>query len=426
MAHSRLPQQVTAGVDHPPRGPTGDATGSPDAARPLQRAIGNRAFAQLVRERRLARKEVAGPAEFRGAQDWSWVDRAYRTQRWKDACLFNLNRADSSQYERIPERRDFYWWFYEYTAARGWETKWPLAAAIVANGAYQIAYMDTEHDWANETLDLASVELQGTMRRGNQVIFDNVLPKLKKLVDGGPLRGHAALEWDMRVLGEEQTLAQPLYDQMSSGAFAELDYIARKKRFAGLGAEWTGEENVAAGPYNSSGIVPGFSEANLKTAYDRWLYGMKLGGAFVRHMPIRPESDPYGRSWFNPRADSMSVGGDYLTGKEFAKVDTHAGLHYLDAWLNPHRISRRGAGSDIKAIVAMLTDSEKRRVLTDSSVDGWAYSVQFAQFLSIDENLVRSALPSTPDAAAAVTAFMARFRRERSRAQAVLDSIDID
>src|SRR5262249_27852495 len=145
------------------------------------------------------------------------------------------NHADSSQYERIPERRDFYWWFYEYTASRGWETKWPLAAAIVANGAYQIAYMDTDHDWANETLDLASVELQGTMRRGNQVIFDNVLPKLKKLVDGGPLRGHAALEWDMRVLAEEQTLVQPMYDQMSSKAFEQLDYIARKKRFAGLG-----------------------------------------------------------------------------------------------------------------------------------------------------------------------------------------------
>ena len=101
------------------------------------------------------------------------------------------------------------YWFYEYTTALGYSTRWALAAYIVANGAHQIADMDEEHELANDLLGMANVELQGAMREGNQVIFDNVLPKLKKLFDGGQLNGKSALEWDMKVLAEEQTSIQP-------------------------------------------------------------------------------------------------------------------------------------------------------------------------------------------------------------------------
>src|SRR5439155_26302363 len=130
----------------------------------------------------------------------------------------NRNAVYSSQSRRIVERRDFYKWFYEYIVARGYTTRWPLAAWIVANGAHQVSDMDESHSVANETIGLAGVELQGAMREGNQIIFDNVLPKLKQLLDGGPLTGRAAMQWDMQVLAEEQTLGQPMYARMSQQA----------------------------------------------------------------------------------------------------------------------------------------------------------------------------------------------------------------
>jgi hypothetical protein len=280
---------------------------------------------------------------------------------------------------------------------------------VVANGAHQIADMDEDHAWANDGLKMANVELQGAMREGNQVIFDNVLPKLKKLLDGGPLKGAAALRWDMQVLAEEQTLIQPMYAQMSPQTRSQLDYIARKKRFAGLGARVTGEDKVPKGTYNNGGRVPGFDQPDLQNIGDRWKYGMNLGNQFTP-----------GGSGFDPNAHAMpSASSSYADGSEFAKVATRHHLHQLDAWLNPNRLSRvKGdSGSDLQAIISGLTDFEKQQVLTDVSADGWAYSKQLAQFGFIAEAQVRQALPGDPASAGAVNAFLGRYRAERTRVQ---------
>jgi Domain of unknown function (DUF4157) len=353
------------------------------------------------------RKEVATDAEITGPQDWTKADREGNAPRWQAACLRNLNAVDSSQYVKVVERRDFYHWFYEYTASLRYQTRWALAAYVVANGAHQIADMDEDHAWANDGLKLANVELQGAMREGNQVIFDNVLPKLKKLLDGGPLRGRAALQWDMQILAEEQNLIQPMYAAMSPQTRAQLDYIARKKRFAGLGARITGDDKVAKGPYNNPDRVPGFDQPDLQNASDRWTYGMKLGDRFTP-----------GGSGFDPAADKIpSVSSGYTDGGEFGKVDTRHHLHELDAWLNPNRLTRvKGdAGSDLQPIIDGLSDFEKRQVLTDVSADGWAYSKQFAQFGSITEAMVQKALPADPASAGAVAGFLGRYRTERAK-----------
>ncbi|MEP0855601.1 DUF4157 domain-containing protein [Trichocoleus sp. DQ-U1] len=353
------------------------------------------------------RKEVRYDSNIRGKQDWTTTDRQNNTQRWKDACLTNLNAVDSSQYVKVVERRDFYKWFYEYTASLGYTTRWALAAYVVANGAHQIADMDAEHLIANDALGMANVELQGIMREGNQVIFDNVLPKLKKLLDGGSLKGRAALNWDIQVLAEEQTLIQPMYSRMSKESVEQLNYLARKKRFAGLGAWWTGEDKLSKGPYNNSGTVPSFDQPNIQDIGDRWKYGMNLGNIFT----------PRG-SGFDPNKDTMpTVGIGYQDGSEFAKVDTRANLHQLDAWLNPNRLSRVGSGSDIQAIINKLSTFEKQQVLSDHSPDGWAYSTQFAQFSFITEAMVKQALPSEPSFAGAVAAFLARYKAERTQVE---------
>jgi hypothetical protein len=125
----------------------------------LQRTAGNRAVQRL-----LQRREVADGSAIAGPQDWTTADRESNSIRWQQACMRNVNAVDSSQYRRIVERRDFYKWFYNYTATRGYTTRWPLAAAIVANGAHLVADMDQDHRWSNDALSMANVQLQGMMR----------------------------------------------------------------------------------------------------------------------------------------------------------------------------------------------------------------------------------------------------------------------
>lgn len=210
----------------------------------------------------------------------------------------------------------------------------------------------------------------------------------------------------MQVLSEEQSLIQPMYARMSPQTRSQLDYIARKKRFAGLGAALSGDDKVAKGPYNNEGRVPGFDQPDLQNVDNRWRYGMGLGDQFTP-----------GGSGFNPATDTRPpVSSGYRDGSEFAKVDTRQHLHELDAWLNPNRMSRVGSGGDVQPIIDGLTPREKAVVLTDKSADGWAYSEAFAQFHFITEAQVRQALPSEP--AAAVAAFVSRYATERQRVDA--------
>jgi hypothetical protein len=345
-------------------------------------------------------------ADVTGPQDWTREDRENNSARWQAACLRNLNAADSSQYVKVVERRDFYKWFYNYSADLGFHTRWALAAYVVANGAHQIADMDEDHAFENEGLGMANVELQGAMREGNQIIFDNVLPKLKQLIDGRPLKRNEALRWDMQVLSEEQSLVQPMYARMSPQTREQLDYIARKRRFAGLGATLTGGDKVEKGPYNEPGRVPAFDRPNLQSIDDRWKYGMEVGSQFTP-----------GGTGFDPTVNTRPpVPAGYADGSELAKVDTRHRLHELDAWLNPNRVSRVGSGGDVGPIIDGLTGPEKAVVLSDRSADGWSYSNRFAQFSFITEAQVRKALPSEP--AAMVTSFVARYIAEHQRVEA--------
>lgn len=380
--------------------------------------------AAAARTASIQRKEVGKVSEITGPQDWTRRDRETNAARWQAACLYNLQAVDSTQYVKIVERRDFYKWFYEYSVALGYKTRWALAASLVADGAHEIADMDEDHEHANEALDLASVELQGAMREGNQVIFDNVLPKLKKLIEndpnkliendsenlieGDPRDPQPALNWDKQTLSEEQALVQPLYDRMSSTAFNQLNYIARKKRLAGVGAFLTRGDKVDKGAYNNEGRVPAFDRPDMRSVDDRWRYGMDLGNRFTP-----------GGTGFDPAIDKRPrtpIG--YRDGAELSKVDGLRHLHQLDAWLNPNRISRAGEGNELQPILDQLTPKEKALVLKDKSADGWMYSTQFGQFVSITEAQVRQALPSEP--AAAVNAFISRYAAERKRVEAYL------
>jgi hypothetical protein len=77
----------------------------------------------------------------------------------------------------------------------------------------------------------------------------------------------------------------------------------------------------------------------------------------------------------------------------------------------------QGASSYLQNILSALTPFEKQQILPDRSPDGWAYSIQFAQFGFVTEAMVRQALPSDPAVGSQVSAFVSRFQAESSRVQ---------
>ncbi|MEM9490746.1 MAG: hypothetical protein AAGC55_16480, partial [Myxococcota bacterium] len=307
------------------------------------------------------RREVADASSITSPADWTEADRHALGGTFETANLHNLSTGDTSQYIQIEERRDFYMWFYNYTASRGYTTRWALAASLVANGAHQVAHMDPVMEGAAQLVGTVSDELQGMMRIGNQVIFDNVFPKLQQLLAGGPLTGAAALRWDMEVLSEEQTLIQPLYTSVSPSTIAQLESVARQQGFAGIGAWITGGGNVPAGPHHSAGSMPSFGGNDIQNIDDRWEYGMQLGDQFTP-----------GGSGYNPATHSRPApGAGYTSGAELNAVNVRPNLHMLDAVLDSP------ADSDparILTLLRALTPHEQGELMADQSPDGTQYS----------------------------------------------------
>ncbi|MBW3661672.1 MAG: hypothetical protein KY469_01120 [Actinobacteria bacterium] len=327
---ARVPQGLTA-RSRSRRGPY-----ATDELLRLQRSAGNRVVVALLGRAdapagthtgssRIQRRELRdNPRVSRVLlpQHWERSDRISWTQRWKSACQHNLLHVRRGEYTTIEQRRDFYRWFYEATAARGYHTRWALAAYIVASGMAEMASVDL-----TEGISPITNELQGLARIGNQVIFDDVLPKLKRLWVNGPLTGAAALQADAEILAEEQTLIQTMYDDLSPDTMRRFQRIANNRytrtqlgRGLGLGG------HVSSGRHRRGGGVPTFSSVtgngDINRPEDRWSYGMELGARFST-LPA------YGSMRSMP-----AVGSDYRSGAAFRRLNVRPNLHMLDARLN--------------------------------------------------------------------------------------------
>jgi Domain of unknown function (DUF4157) len=317
------------------------------------------------------RHELPDETPITAESDWHVSDRIALGGTFETANLFNLRSGLNTEYTRIEERRDFYRWFYNYTSARGYTTRWALAASLVANGANQVAHMDVILQDGAQLVGAVTDELQGLMRIGNQVIFDNVFPKLQALLDGGPLSGPAALAWDMQVLAEEQQLIQALYDSVAPETITALENVAHQQGFASIGAWITNGGAVAAGPFNQAGSVPPFSGDDITDPNDRWRYGMELGNTFA------PEPTGYTDGMAMP-----SVSESYTSGDELAAVNTRANLHMLEACIDGHE----GDPDRTLSLLRALTPSEQAEFNTDVTADGLRYSTLLARagFMIID------------------------------------------
>jgi hypothetical protein len=298
--------------------------------------------------------------------DWTERDRENCTQRWKDACLYNLRTNNFRRYTRIIERRDFYRWFYKYSVDQGCKTRWALAAAVVATGAYEVAIMNPSLEDLGRMAGTVSNELQGMMREGNQVIFDNVFPKLRELLNIRP-QGRAAFEWDMRTLSEEQALIQPLYQGVSQATRDQLNRIARLQGLPGAVATVSPSAVVDDDPpYVQGGRVPAFTGTALTSIDERWNYGMLLGNQFT----------PGGTGYDPSRHRRPAPSAGYVNGTELARVRTRPNLHRLDAALDGGSIGATWLSNEVERLLRRLTPAEQAEILRDQRPDGGRYSLR--------------------------------------------------
>jgi hypothetical protein len=309
----------------------------------LQRTAGNRAVAQMLA--RAERSKPWGEAPALADGDWYDADRKANSGTWHTANEFNLRNGRNGEYPNPELRGAFYRWFYQASTAKGHQTRWALAASIVAAGANEIATLSGASE---EILGSGINELQGMMREGNQIIFDNVFPKLRALYDSPtPVTGQAALDWDAKTLSEEQNLVQPLYGAASADALKLLEGIAKGDWLTQAGATISSASSVKEGTNIAKGDVPYFPKTgNLQDVAQRWAYGMKLAQQFSTITPAGalPSGPP------TPDAG-------YLDGSELRAVDTKHNLHFLDAIIDSN-VSPDEQEAAIKRL-ALFTPSEQ-------------------------------------------------------------------
>ena len=298
--------------------------------------------------------------------EWTERDRENRTQRWQDACLYNLRANNFRRYTRIIERRDFYSWFYRYTVSRGYETRWALAASVVATGAHEVAIMNPGLEDLGRMSSIVSNELQGMMREGNQVIFDNVFSKLGDLLTY-KLKGQSAMEWDMNTLSEEQALIQPLYQGVSQATRVQLNRVARLQGLPGAVARVSPSAVVEdEPPYIRGGRVPAFAGTVLTSIQERWHYGMVLGDRFT----------PGGTGYDPVKHLRPAASAGYMSGAELARVRTRPNLHRLDAALDGGAAGADWLNREVENLLRKLTSAEQEEILRDQKPDGGRYSVR--------------------------------------------------
>lgn len=243
--------------------------------------------------------------------DWTVNDRVYETARWQRACFYNLIKLRPFEFTQPHERRDFYLWVYNYTSGLGFETRWPLAAYVVAGGAARLSYGSPFEN-----------DVQVAARQGNQIIFDDVFPKLRALIHGPVLKGTAAQAWDAQTLSDEQELVQNMYKTTASSTIDKFGNYARQKGFLATTGSWAGfSQPQRAGKYHRQLDTPPF-KGNIRDVDARYAYGMQLADIFSKHPSSKSTS---------PRP---TAGTQYTSGTEFSKLNTRMGLHRLDAELD--------------------------------------------------------------------------------------------
>jgi len=195
------------------------------------------------------------PTGKHSGQDGHWLetDRKKHNHIWAEANQINFRKNKGYlEYRNIAERSDFYEWFQQLTDSLGFETRWGYAAALTTKKLEKLLSN------AAEITGSSNDEIQTFVIKGNEVIFNDIWPDLKKLITQKPLTGKHAETWDGDLLLKEQNLIEPYYEKLSHDSLVKLEKLLRKENFF-------------------SRLLPGYEfEGQLLSIEDRWFYGMKL------------------------------------------------------------------------------------------------------------------------------------------------------
>jgi len=223
--------------------------------------FGDKEYESLKAYHKATGKKQLGPG------DWLSSDRKNNTNVWKAANLYNLKQKEGYQeYTNIEQRAAFYDWVQEEEKGRKSDIHWAGAAAQVAYAINNIAnptLFGINAKWAAIHLyytDEAAIDFGNT---GNRMIFEDVFPKLRKLINSPPLKGQDAFNWDAMALSQEQNLIQPLYE--STKSFGVIS--AASKRLLGFSDLLAKIKDIK---------IPAFPvDQNIGNAENRWAYGMQ-------------------------------------------------------------------------------------------------------------------------------------------------------
>jgi len=241
---------------------------------------------QQIGTPKIQMKEYASMKEYRqqtGKEDlevgdWLRSDRINFTWRWNRANVINLMTNDYNQYSSIEQRAAFYNWFDQIREIQGHEIEWTAAAYLVAEQMSNVTRKDKSTSYILRGLgnvvdftgvqfvDAMTPQVQALANEGNKAIFNDVFPNLRAVytrgLQGKPITGKEAKEWDAETLRHEQfEVVDPIYKKQSPQTKKILQEMASGDVFLVISSWLSG--------------LPDF-KGDINSPQDRYDYGMEL------------------------------------------------------------------------------------------------------------------------------------------------------
>lgn len=162
------------------------------------------------------------------SSDWLKSDRKNNTIVWQQANAYNLENLLPKEYQSIPERRDFYEWYYKSMETKGHQVVWPKMAHYISKKLrlikafpFSIFTKDTVKEYAYQ---------------GSELVFNSAFKELKAAYNtSNALQDDEALEWDKDILYLEQyNWLQEIYSDVDDKTLKTIKRMSEGKGFYAL------------------------------------------------------------------------------------------------------------------------------------------------------------------------------------------------
>ena len=155
--------------------------------------------------------------------DWLKQDRKRNTLVWQNANRHNLKHNLFNEYQTIPERRDFYLWYYKAVARKGHQVVWPKMAHYISKKLRLTMAFPFKIFTDKPVRDYSVL--------GSKTVFNEAFKTMGQLLFSEQIMvGEQALEWDKAVLQNEQyQWLVPVYETIDKKTKKTITKIAQGK-----------------------------------------------------------------------------------------------------------------------------------------------------------------------------------------------------